>query len=1592
MKRKLIAIILTLTLLMSLATLSGVISAKAIDTSELQEQVMSAKALIYKGYGEQSRKYLADRVQRAEAVVYNDYATEDDVAAASEALRFAVDSLAQMYAYEQIALDGIDVWDEAALSMMTACSGVPVIDAVNKPAEAAFSISVPGSDGSAFFSNETPDINAMHTASPFGKDMTKADGLKLWVSVDAPATLTIVLGYLSYDGVSFSTAEDVYVAETGYIHVPFDCFKGDSIIKDGSLNMLSIRAVGVDSFRFADLNAYNEIIEGSTRTAYSETKVVSRNQINNNAYYKIIEPTSGKAITLGPEVAETAIRWDNTLAIEDSNLKYSLQENREGDRTQMWQLSPSPSGNGTFRFINKSSTNTLTISGSGGSIEAKEPNLNNTLQEWSISISGGKATIQVRNVGKLTTAGDTVKATTGSAYKKFELYETVETEYVQSWSDEFDGDELDRNKWSVDDGFWFGGTVSTMHTDDDEQLKVSDGMLNMTVTPDRYGAFEMQGTYMSTSGRFALSYGKVEIRAKLAYGNGQFPAFWMMPTDMMNMGGGEIDIMEIVVTDDIRENGTQIGTIHWTTDDGYTHWSKVHYMGIYGYGEKYLSDEFHTYGVEMDRDQIRFYFDGMQYNSLVINSEGKEFAFGDIARYIIINNSTKGDGASIVREAWGLEDKYETQIDYVRCYLEAGEMSDNTVDFTTDDSVNYSSGIEAVATNDAWDINMPMDINCYGNEGAAADHFSNLYIFDPYTGETLKYINLASAMSKYTRSFRVLYSPDATKLAVANTQGCIQIYDTSNYDNTPVRIYNGAVIQENVLFTPDSKYLIVGGYNGGSQAYQNPQTGGKTEKWHFRVFDASSGAKLQDIDVGSDPRFIALSDDGSKVAVTTTSNGTFIYNVSDWSEYGHITEGHDGAIRGADFSSDGSLLVTSDDKGVINVWNVSDLSLNKKLNHVNSGSVRRVVFSPDDKNVLATATYGAARLFEVESGELISLLGGFGNVIREATYSTEGKYIAVASYDGGAKLFAADGTYLETLKAGETDENGEGFILSRIKFSPYKDDYVMFTTRTDPYAVQKWDLPKQYDKTQLKLAMSNCADKTTPEYAYAAKIAGLKYATPQMIYKAYTGIGGTAKTDEFISVSPDRYTTPPSVTVNKNAFVYVTAGASPEYADLALKITNTDDGTSELIPADDAGFFMDYNENDEIEAYCRYDFKVKMAEAGVFEFELVGLDSNKAFPKASAAVNGDATAAEGFLYSIKDGEVTITKCISGRRNVVVPSEIEGYPVTKIGSYAFDGYGTNVMHMAVTLPDTLKVIGSYAFYNCWSLREIKFPAGLEKIEQYAFSRCRLLSVVDIPAGTTVSSNAFNNAGVGTIKLNSGSGIASGALSGMSRVREIIVADGIQSLSLNISSQYLLEAVYIPESVTSISGGIYSFVDNNVSDLHTKYLAKIYGVEGSYAQTYAESYPTKFIFVPIGAPIVHGVEDGATYDLYEAPVSATWENGHIGYLNGEACYRHADVTEPGEYTLEVINGYDEYKTTVTFTVVDTTPPPYTIGDVDDDGEVTVTDALTALRIALGIVEPEGYQAEAADVDKDGEVTVSDVLRILRVAAKIDAPFEQ
>ncbi|MBQ6552635.1 MAG: leucine-rich repeat protein [Clostridia bacterium] len=58
--------------------------------------------------------------------------------------------------------------------------------------------------------------------------------------------------------------------------------------------------------------------------------------------------------------------------------------------------------------------------------------------------------------------------------------------------------------------------------------------------------------------------------------------------------------------------------------------------------------------------------------------------------------------------------------------------------------------------------------------------------------------------------------------------------------------------------------------------------------------------------------------------------------------------------------------------------------------------------------------------------------------------------------------------------------------------------------------------------------------------------------------------------------------------------------------------------------------------------------------------------------------------------------------------------------------------------------------------------------------------------------------------------------------------------------------------------------------------------------------------------------------------------------------------------------------------------------TIGDFDGDGTVTVSDALSALRIAAKLAEADEAALIEGDLDFDGRITVSDALAILRIAA--------
>ncbi len=112
----------------------------------------------------------------------------------------------------------------------------------------------------------------------------------------------------------------------------------------------------------------------------------------------------------------------------------------------------------------------------------------------------------------------------------------------------------------------------------------------------------------------------------------------------------------------------------------------------------------------------------------------------------------------------------------------------------------------------------------------------------------------------------------------------------------------------------------------------------------------------------------------------------------------------------------------------------------------------------------------------------------------------------------------------------------------------------------------------------------------------------------------------------------------------------------------------------------------------------------------------------------------------GFSYCVKtDNTVAILKYLREELSVTVPAEIEGYPVTAIADYAFEGCWSIE---SITIPEGVTTIGDYAFYLCSALRDVSLPSTLTAIGNYAFCNCGALESVTIPEGVkTIGNYAF-----------------------------------------------------------------------------------------------------------------------------------------------------------------------------------------------------------------------------------------------------------
>jgi beta-glucanase (GH16 family) len=170
--------------------------------------------------------------------------------------------------------------------------------------------------------------------------------------------------------------------------------------------------------------------------------------------------------------------------------------------------------------------------------------------------------------------------------------------YELIWADEFNGKELDPDKWAVRGvGPRAVGFVSA------EAVKVENGCLNL-------GAFQKDEKILigavGTQGRFMARYGFFECRAQLQRSPGVWAAFWIQSTEIAKgedpgKFGAEIDIMEC-----FRKLGPDIVShnVHWAYGPNQQS-TRGMQSCLAGVGEG-----FHTFALEWTPDKYVFYVDG----------------------------------------------------------------------------------------------------------------------------------------------------------------------------------------------------------------------------------------------------------------------------------------------------------------------------------------------------------------------------------------------------------------------------------------------------------------------------------------------------------------------------------------------------------------------------------------------------------------------------------------------------------------------------------------------------------------------------------------------------------------------------------------------------------------------------------------------------------------------------------------------------------------------------------------------------------------------------------------------------------------------
>ncbi|MFH1741313.1 MAG: M56 family metallopeptidase [bacterium] len=260
-----------------------------------------------------------------------------------------------------------------------------------------------------------------------------------------------------------------------------------------------------------------------------------------------------------------------------------------------------------------------------------------------------------------------------------------------------------------------------------------------------------------------------------------------------------------------------------------------------------------------------------------------------------------------------------------------------------------------------------------GNPGA--------YLWDVETGALVRTIMKSGCDKVWGAAF----SPNDARLLAVIWPPEAALWDVSTGEEItafPVNFnYSRAV-----ALSPDSKYMLVSGYDG-------KQTAG--------LYDIATGRNIRNLgDFPGTVRGVNFSPDGKYVAIGTADLRARIWDPFSGQQIREFF--HKANVQSVAFSPDGKYLVSGSGDSTAKVWNIETGEELLSLPH--ETVVNSVAFSPDGKYVIATGNK-TAELWDIETGQNVRSFVGHKDYVFVVVFSPDGARILTGSVDNTAKLW-----------------------------------------------------------------------------------------------------------------------------------------------------------------------------------------------------------------------------------------------------------------------------------------------------------------------------------------------------------------------------------------------------------------------------------------------------------------------------------------------------------------------------------------------------------------------------------------------------------